>query len=60
MCDAQLFDKARGKDSTGECSSENGGKLVVETADSHILKLEIGSDDRGCWGSITTKQNDEQ
>lgn len=46
MLDSQLFDETRREDTRGESPSKDGRELGVESSDSHILKLEVRSEDR--------------
>ena len=45
MLDAKFFYEPRREHARGERATENGAELLVETADAHILKLEVGRDD---------------
>jgi hypothetical protein len=46
--DPKLFDESRRENSTGESSTEDRLEFSVETTDTHILKLEVGRNDRLC------------
>jgi hypothetical protein len=45
MLDAQLVDETGRKDTTSKGTAENIAELSVETADTHVAKLEIRVDD---------------
>jgi hypothetical protein len=46
MLYAQFFHKTRREHARGKRAPENRTELLVETADAHVLELEVGRDDR--------------
>lgn len=46
MLDTKFLDESRGKDSGGECTTEDGTELGVKTSNTHILELKVRGEDR--------------
>jgi hypothetical protein len=46
VLNTEFLDETGRKDSTGECSSEDGGELGIETSNTHIFELEVWGEDR--------------
>lgn len=45
MLDPQFIDQPGREDTTSESTTEDGGELRVQTTDTHVLELEVGSQD---------------
>ena len=45
VLDAEFFDEPRREHARRKRTTENGAKLVIETTNTHILKLEVGRND---------------
>ena len=55
VLDTQLIDQIRWENARRKRTSENGAKLSVETTDTHVLKLEVGLQNRIRTRSLSTR-----
>ena len=54
MLDAEFFDESRREHARRKRTTENGAKLLIETTNTHILKLEVWRDDSVRRGPFRT------